>query len=78
VHYYYVTREQFLEDVSQGRFLEWAEVHGNLYGTSVSEIDRIRRMRKARRGPDACVCVRARAAHSPRRSPSSRSMCKAP
>lgn len=41
MHYYYVTREQFLEDVSQGRFLEWAEVHGNLYGTLRSEVERV-------------------------------------
>jgi guanylate kinase len=26
--------------VAEGAFLEWAEVHGNLYGTSLAEIER--------------------------------------
>jgi guanylate kinase len=40
--YHFVDRAKFLELVGQGAFLEWAEVHGNLYGTSTSEIDRAR------------------------------------
>jgi guanylate kinase len=40
--YHFVDRVQFTELVSRGAFLEWAEVHGNLYGTSVAEIDRAR------------------------------------
>jgi guanylate kinase len=40
--YHFVDRARFLELVSQGAFLEWAEVHGNLYGTSIAEIDRAR------------------------------------
>jgi guanylate kinase len=40
--YHFVDRARFLELVSQGAFLEWAEVHGNLYGTSTAEIDRAR------------------------------------
>lgn len=38
--YHFVTRQQFESDVRAGRFLEWAEVHGNLYGTSVAEVER--------------------------------------
>ncbi|HZU83368.1 MAG TPA: guanylate kinase [Polyangiaceae bacterium] len=38
--YHFVDRARFLELVAQGAFLEWAEVHGNLYGTSIAEIDR--------------------------------------
>ncbi|MDP9150173.1 MAG: guanylate kinase [Myxococcota bacterium] len=38
--YHFVDRGRFLELVNQGAFLEWAEVHGNLYGTSMAEIDR--------------------------------------
>jgi guanylate kinase len=34
VHYHFVTRADFETLVAQGEFLEWAEVHGNLYGTS--------------------------------------------
>jgi guanylate kinase len=40
--YHFVDRAQFQALVAQGAFLEWAEVHGNLYGTSVAEIDRAR------------------------------------
>ncbi len=32
-HYYFVTRKRFEEGRADGRFLEWAEVHGYLYGT---------------------------------------------
>ena len=40
--YHFVDRAAFLELVAQGAFLEWAEVHGNLYGTSVLEVERAR------------------------------------
>jgi guanylate kinase len=40
--YHFVDRARFLDLVAQGAFLEWAEVHGNLYGTSMAEIDRAR------------------------------------
>jgi guanylate kinase len=40
--YHFVDRARFLELISEGAFLEWAEVHGNLYGTSTAEIDRAR------------------------------------
>ncbi len=40
--YHFVDRARFLELVNEGAFLEWAEVHGNLYGTSTGEIDRAR------------------------------------
>jgi guanylate kinase len=40
--YHFVDRSQFLDLVAKDAFLEWAEVHGNLYGTSVAEIDRAR------------------------------------
>lgn len=38
--YHFVDRSQFLELIHRGEFLEWAEVHGNLYGTSRREIER--------------------------------------
>ena len=40
--YHFVDRAHFVELVNGGAFLEWAEVHGNLYGTSIAEIDRAR------------------------------------
>lgn len=40
--YHFVDRDRFEALVKQGAFMEWAEVHGNLYGTSLAEIDRAR------------------------------------
>ena len=40
--YHFVDRARFVELVRQEAFLEWAEVHGNLYGTSTAEVDRAR------------------------------------
>ena len=37
--YLFLTREEFERRRDAGQFLEWAEVHGNLYGTPVSEVD---------------------------------------
>ena len=36
--YHFVSREQFVDRQARGDFAEWAEVHGNLYGTLRSEI----------------------------------------
>jgi guanylate kinase len=40
--YYFVSRPKFDELVDTHAFVEWAEVHGNFYGTSLAEIDRAR------------------------------------
>ena len=40
VDYHFVGRGAFEQHVDAGRFAEWAEVHGNLYGTSLAELDR--------------------------------------
>ena len=32
--YFFVTRQEFLKKRDEGELIEWAEVHGNLYGTS--------------------------------------------
>lgn len=37
-HYYFVSREKFQELIESGEFLEYAEVHGNFYGTSIKQI----------------------------------------
>jgi guanylate kinase len=41
VDYNFVTRERFDAMVAVGEFLEWADVFGNLYGTSASDTDRL-------------------------------------
>ena len=38
VDYFFVSKDEFLEDISNNQFLEWAEVHGNYYGTSLKQI----------------------------------------
>lgn len=40
--YHFVDHEAFRGKIAAGDFAEWAEVHGNLYGTSLSEIERAR------------------------------------
>lgn len=39
-HYYFLDRDVFQARIAKGDFLEWAEVHGNWYGTLLSELDR--------------------------------------
>jgi len=42
IEYHFVDRVAFLRLRDEGRLLEWAEVHGNLYGTGLAEIERAR------------------------------------
>jgi guanylate kinase len=42
VHYYFWTPEQFEREVRAGQFLEWAEVHGQRYGTLRREVEPVR------------------------------------
>jgi len=36
--YLFVSKDEFLKDIKDDNFLEWAEVHGNYYGTSLKPI----------------------------------------
>jgi guanylate kinase len=36
--YFFVSEEEFMRMVEKGEFIEWAKVHGNLYGTSYENI----------------------------------------
>jgi guanylate kinase len=38
VDYYFISREKFEDMVGQDDFLEWKEVHGNLYGTPAGPV----------------------------------------
>ncbi|GMU93851.1 MAG: guanylate kinase [Candidatus Hydrogenedentota bacterium] len=40
-HYHFMDRASFERRVAEGDFVEWAEVHGNLYGTLRSELERL-------------------------------------
>jgi guanylate kinase len=41
VDYNFVTRDRFEAMISAGEFLEWADVFGNLYGTSAADTERV-------------------------------------
>jgi len=38
VNYHFLSREEFVDWVRNGEFLEWANVHGNLYGSPLADI----------------------------------------
>jgi guanylate kinase len=38
IDYFFVDKDTFADMQQQGHFIEWAEVHGNLYGTSSNSI----------------------------------------
>jgi guanylate kinase len=38
--YHFISMDRFREKIAAGDFLEYAEVHGNCYGTSLDETDR--------------------------------------
>ncbi|MGX2973515.1 guanylate kinase [Ursidibacter arcticus] len=40
VHYYFTTHDEFKSLIAKDHFLEWAEVFGNYYGTSLPMIER--------------------------------------
>lgn len=39
VDYFFTTQEAFKSAIGAGEFLEWAEVHGNFYGTSKKRVE---------------------------------------
>lgn len=39
VHYHFVSTETFEQKIANNEFAEWAEVHGNRYGTAVATIE---------------------------------------
>jgi len=40
IDYYFVSKKEFMRKVERGDFVEWAEVHGEYYGTEKSQVDR--------------------------------------
>ncbi|XP_044387419.1 guanylate kinase 1 isoform X1 [Triticum aestivum] len=41
VHYHFAGRSKMEQDISEGEFLEFAHVHGNLYGTSIEAVESV-------------------------------------
>ena len=46
VDYYFISPEEFQEMIEEEKFIEWARVHGQLYGTSISLLDNAIETRK--------------------------------
>ncbi|HOO71868.1 MAG TPA: guanylate kinase [Spirochaetota bacterium] len=40
--YFFISEPEFLDKIEKGDFIEWARVHGNYYGTTKKEVDRIK------------------------------------
>jgi guanylate kinase len=39
VEYHFISKEDFIKGIETGKWAEWAEVHGNYYGTSAAFLD---------------------------------------
>lgn len=39
IHYHFTERSLMEDDIKNGKFLEFASVHGNLYGTSIESVE---------------------------------------
>ena len=38
IHYFFISKEEFLSKIENGDFIEWAEFSGNYYGTYLSTV----------------------------------------
>ena len=41
VHYNFVSRDEMERDIAEGKFIEFANVHDNYYGTSRAAVERV-------------------------------------
>lgn len=62
--YHFLSREDFEERTTRGEFLEWAEVHGNLYGTRKSAV-----LERISQGEDVLMDIDVQGAQLIRRIP---------
>jgi guanylate kinase len=58
VEYFFVDRKEFEALIESGEFLEWAEVHGNYYGTSQKFVDDL-----LKQGEDVILDIDIQGAH---------------
>lgn len=59
VDYHFVSREAFVERIDKGLMAEWAEVHGNYYGTSLETLEE-----SAAKGMDVLLDIDVQGAES--------------
>ena len=59
IDYYFVSPEEFQKEVEKKMFVEWAEVHGNLYGTSKKALQEV-----LKDGYDAVLSIDVQGARS--------------
>ncbi|GAB4345574.1 MAG: guanylate kinase [Candidatus Abyssubacteria bacterium] len=62
-HYYFVSKNAFLDERARGRLAEWAEVHGHLYGTPRDALEK-----RMRAGNDTVLVIDVHGAHSIRQA----------
>jgi guanylate kinase len=62
VHYHFVSRQEFEAMIARDELLEWAEVHGNLYGTGRRVVEEMRR-----NGGDVILTIDVQGAENTRR-----------
>jgi len=41
VHYHFTERSKIEKDINEGKILEFAHVHGNVYGTSIEAVESV-------------------------------------
>ncbi len=41
MHYHFTSKEEFEKGISEGKFLEYAYVHNNIYGTSLAAVEAV-------------------------------------
>ena len=46
IHYHFVKKEEMEKLISDGKFLEYARVHGNIYGTSIAAMEKVTQQNK--------------------------------
>ena len=63
VHYFFVSRDEFMAREKQGEFFEWEETHGNLYGTPRKPLENA-----IAAGVDIVLDIDIRGAHSFRKA----------
>jgi guanylate kinase len=63
VHYTFVSEKKFRDMAGRGAFVEWAEVHGNLYGTSGRQLKSL-----VRAGADVLLDIDVQGAEQIRKS----------